>query len=285
MNATNLRDSLLTVHFSISAWEGRKQDKKATKEVADTHGTQSSVGRYHKDLLPGAVEHEKILSIRNGWRTWHYEQTLPWGDEGARVMRSAKFMDYGEGYRNWEAQWTHALQAFEVALPTLIAQAELRLNTLFNRADYPDADEIMKRFAVRLRTYPLPNGEDFRVMDGIPPEEVERLVAEAEDGINARLGDAVKDLWTRMHTVVSHMQAKLADPKGRFHDTLVSNVQDLVDLMPCLNLTNDPVLAQMGLDMADLSSHSPEALRSQVGVREAAAAKAAALVKRMGQYV
>jgi hypothetical protein len=36
---SNVRNSLLTVHFSISAWEARKQDKKATREVAVTHGT------------------------------------------------------------------------------------------------------------------------------------------------------------------------------------------------------------------------------------------------------
>lgn len=289
MNTTNVRSSLITVHFSISAWEARKQDKKATKEVAVTHGTDASVGRYHKDLLPGAVEHEKILKLRNAWRVAHYENTLPWGDEGARVMRSSSFLDYAAMYRTYKAQWDAALAEFFVVYPTLVAQAELRLNTLFNAKDYPDLPEVQRRFDVKLTNYPLPDTEDFRILDGIPPEEADRLVAEAVDGINARLNDAVRDLWARMHKVVTNMQERLSVPVGekggKFHDTLVSNVQDLLELMPKLNLTNDPEIAQMGRDMTALVAHPAETLRQSPDAREATRAKAAALAKRMAQYV
>lgn len=289
MTTSNVRHSLLTVHFSISAWEARKQDKKATREVAVTHGTDTSVGRYHKDLLPGAAEHEAILKLRNAWRVAHYENTLPWGDEGGRVMRSASFLDYAASYRTFKAQWDTALEEFFIVYPSLVAKAELRLNTLFNAADYPDVNAVRERFSVRLNTYPLPDVEDFRIIEGIPPEEADRLVAEAVEGINARLNDAVRDLWTRMHTAVSNMQARLSVPAGtkggKFHDTLVSNVQDIVDLLPKLNLTNDPAIAQMGRDLAQLVMHPAETLRISPDARAATQLKAAALVKQMAQYV
>lgn len=289
MNATSVRHQLLTVHFSISAWEARKQDKKATSEVAKNHTIDSKIGRYHKDLLPGAVEHEKILSIRNAWRVAHYANTLPWGDDGGRVMRSASFMDYAEVYRNFEGQWRAALTAFESAYPTLVAQAELRLNTLFNPADYPRVDQVMDRFRVKLNTYSLPDAEDLRILEGIPPEEAERLVTEAIDGINARLTDAVRDLWTRMHEVVSKMQERLAIPAGekggKFHDTLVSNVAELVELLPKLNLTNDPEIDALGKAMGQLVQVPAETLRTSPEAREVTRKKAAELAKRMAQYV
>src|SRR3972149_290002 len=105
---SNIRNQLLVVSLGISAWEARKQDKKATKEVADNHGTDSAVGRYHKDLLPAAAEHEAILKIRNAWRVWHYEHTLPWGDDAGRVLRSIDFLDYTEGHNEFKAQWDMA---------------------------------------------------------------------------------------------------------------------------------------------------------------------------------
>jgi hypothetical protein len=288
-NTSTVRHSLLTVHFSISAWEGRKQDKRASKEVATTHGTDSNVGRYHKDLLPGAVEHDEILKLRNAWRVEHYENTLPWGDEGSRVMRSASFLDYAAMYRTREGHWTRLLNKFEAAYPTLVAQAELRLNTLFDPKDYPPVDQVMQRFSVRLNTYPLPDVEDFRIIEGIPPEEADRLVAEAVEGINTRLNEAVKDLWARMHVVVTNMQERLAVPigakGGKFHDTLVGNVQDLLDVLPKLNLTNDPAIAQMAADMTHLVQFPAETLRQSPDARETTGLKAAALAKRMAQYV
>src|SRR5512143_3204328 len=102
---SSIRNTLICVSFGISAWEARKQDKKATREVADAHGTDSGVGRYHKDLLPGAEEHAAVLTHRNAWRMWHYENTLPWGDDGMRVLRSSAFFDYAENYRKYQDKW------------------------------------------------------------------------------------------------------------------------------------------------------------------------------------
>ena len=89
METTNVRHQLLCVQLNISCWEARRQDKKVNREVAEAHGTPTSVGRYHKDLLPDCEEHQAILKIRNAWRVWHYDQTLPWGNDGSRVIRSA----------------------------------------------------------------------------------------------------------------------------------------------------------------------------------------------------
>lgn len=287
MNVDHLqvKHSLLTVNFSISAWEARKQDKKATREVAEAHAVSSSVGRYHKDLLPEAPSHEAILKLRNAWRSWHYEQTLPWGDEGGRVMRSSSFMDYTAGFRERKDQWDAAVATFAAEYDSLVAQAELRLNTLFSRADYPDVSEVKRRFAVRLTTYPLPDANDFRLIEGIPTEEAQRLIAEAEAGINARVAEAVRDLWKRMHEVVSNMAQRLADPTQKFHNTLVSNIADMQAMVQRLNLTNDPEITRMSSAMAQLIEHGPETLRTAPEVRAATAAKAAELAHRMASYV
>lgn len=289
MNVTNLRHQLLTVSFSISAWEARKQDRKATQEVAKNHGTDARVGRYHKDLLPDATEHEAILKLRNAWRVRHYELTLPWGDDGGRVIKSAAFLDYAADYRTYKQQWDEALEAFFAAYPSLVAKAEMRLNTLFNANDYPPVEKIKDRFDVRLTTYPLPDAQDFRIIDGIPPEEADRLIEEATAGINARLGEAIRDLWTRMHEVTANMQQRLAAPigekGGKFHDTLVTNVQDLLQLLPKLNVTNDPEIAKIGEEMKGLAAHEPQVLRENPEAREATRKRAEALAKRMAQYV
>ncbi len=285
---SHIRNQLLCVGLSISCWEGRKQDRKATKEVADKHGTASSVGRYHKDLLPGAAEHEAILKIRNAWRVWHYENSLPWGDDSSRVMRSAAFFDYMEGYRDWKAQFEDACNTFYGAYDSLVARAEMHLNTLFDPTDYPVLEEVKRRFAVRMNVYPMPNADDFRVIDGIDPSEAEALRQQAISGLETQVSEALKDLWTRMHTVVTAMHSRLDIPHGakggQFRDSLVENIEDLLVRVPKLNLTNDPMINQLTDEMHQLIC-PPDVLRSNPDARVRKAAQAKALAARMAQYV
>lgn len=285
----NIRHQLLCVALNISCWEARRQDKKVNGEVAAAHGTSTGVGRYHKDLLPDAVEHQNILKLRNAWRVWHMENTLPWDNNGARVIRSASFLDYAAEYRAYKDKFETACEVFYRAYPTLVAQAEFKLNTLFDATDYPSVEFIKDKFSVRMTTFPMPNSEDFRIIEGIPPEEVERLQAEAVAGLNEQVTGAIKDLWGRLHGVVSAMSTRLevgADGKPcKFHDTLVSNIEDLLSKVPQLNLTDDPEITTMTNAMRELIGYSPATLREDMTVRSEISVKAKQLAERMACFV
>jgi len=287
--SSQIRNQLLCIALNISCWEARRQDKKVNTEVAAAHGTATGVGRYHKDLLPDAVEHQNILKLRNAWRVWHYENTLPWGNDGSRVIRSAAFLDYTTEYRAYKDKFNDACEAFYNAYPTLVAQAEFKLNTLFDPQDYPDVSLIKDKFRVSMTTYPMPNAEDFRIIEGIPPEEVERLRSEAVAGLNEQVTLAIKDLWGRLHTVVLAMQSRLelgTDGKPlKFHDSLVNNIADLLDKVPQLNLTGDPDITQMTQDMRELIAFGPATLREDMTARSEISQKARELAKRMACFV
>jgi hypothetical protein len=289
MTTHSIRNTLLVVGLNISAWEARRQDRKVNKEVADAHGTASTVGRYHKDLLPAATEHEAVLLIRNEWRRWYYENTLPWGDDSGRVIRSFDYLDFALESQSYEQRWNAAVKDFLAAYPTLVAQAELRLNTLFDPNDYPSVQEVKNRFGVRLTTYPLPDAEDFRIIEGIPPDEAERLCKVAVEGLEAHLNEAITDLWKRMFKVVAAMQEKLVvpigKPGGRFHDTLVDNISELVELLPRLNLTGSAEINAIADDMHELTRYPAEILRTSPEARDTTAARAAAIAERMKAYV
>jgi hypothetical protein len=286
---SQIRKQLLCLSFNMSCWEARRQDKKVNGEVAASHGTAAGVGRYNKDLLPDAAEHQAILKLRNAWRVWHYENTLPWGNDGSRVIHSMAFIDYTNEYRAYKHKFEQACEDFYARYPALVAEAEFKLNTLFNAADYPPVEIVKDRFDVRLNVYPMPNAEDFRIIEGIPQEEVERLRSEAVSGIEEQVTTAVKELWGRLHSVVTAMQARLetgTDGKPlKFHDTLVSNIEDLLDKVPQLNLTGDDAITTMTQDMRALIKHQPATLREDVQVRNEVAAKARALAKRMACFV
>lgn len=286
---SSLRNQLLIVTLNISCWEARKQDKKVSKEVAQTHAVSSAVGRYHKDLLPGADEHKAILKIRNAWRVWHADSTLPWGDNGARVIRSAAFLDYTTGYRGFKDLFDAACENFYVIYPKLVAEAEFKLNTLFDQQEYPSVQHIKDKFNASMTTYPLPNTDDFRIIEGISPEDADDLRTQALDSLNEQVTSAIKELWGRLHTVVSNMSERLKmgeDGKPlKFHDTLVENMRELLDRVPQLNLTSDPEIKRYSSEMQALLVHGAETLRNDITARSQVSVKASELAKRMACFV
>src|ERR1700758_1805880 len=79
--------------LSISMWSARKHDPEASEEIAFRHGARPDAGRYHKVLLPkeALAEIQKIVSEA---RQKHYFVTLPWGDDGYRVLPGAAYFDH-----------------------------------------------------------------------------------------------------------------------------------------------------------------------------------------------
>src|SRR5438270_10146005 len=79
--------------LSISAWSARKHDRDASEEIAARHGAQADAGRYHKVLLPkqALAEIQKIVSEARGE---HHFITLPWDDNGYRVLPAAAYMEH-----------------------------------------------------------------------------------------------------------------------------------------------------------------------------------------------
>ncbi len=51
-----------------------------------------------------------------------------------------------------------------------------------------------------------------------------------------------EDLWVRLKAVVAHMVERLNEPESRFHASLVTNICDLVDVLPRLNVNQDEEL-------------------------------------------
>jgi hypothetical protein len=111
------------------------------------------------------------------------------------------------------------------------------LNGLFREEDYPATEKLRKKFGVKLEVLPIPTGNDFRVQ--MSAEEQARVAREIDSNVRESLTRGTEDLWRRLRDVVSHMVDRLNEPESRFHATMVTNVFDLVELLPHLNVNND----------------------------------------------
>jgi hypothetical protein len=129
------------------------------------------------------------------------------------------------------------VESFLHVYPQYIEQVRPELNGLFREEDYPAADKLRRKFGVKLEVLPIPTGNDFRVQ--MSAEEQARVAREIDTNVRESLTRGTEDLWKRLRDVVSHMVDRLNEPESRFHATMVTNVFDLVELLPHLNVNND----------------------------------------------
>lgn len=288
----SLTDKAMLGRLTITQWTARKHDKKVSQEVADNHGASLDSGRYNKVLVSKAAL-ATLQSAANAARTFHYENTLPWATDGARILPAANFFAYSERMRALRAEFDAQVRTFTAGYPDFVADARTRLNGLFNAADYPSVREIERRFSFDVEILPMPDAGDFRVTLG--DDEAARIRADIQARCDAAVAGAVRDLWTRVHDAVKHMAERLRsytvdDATGKvsnpFRDSLVTNLRELADLLPRLNVTGDPDLDRMRERLCrELAPHDPATLRDNGAVREQVAKSAEDILAAMAGYI
>jgi len=274
---TSLADRALLVTLNISQWSARKLDKRETLDVAAKHGIRNDVARVNKSLLPGAASLAALQKITGEARTYFLANTLPWG-QVARICRSVNYMEFSRKLGDYKQLWETAAASFLQDYPALRHDAQRQLQGMFNADDYPSTSELARRF--RFETAFTPVGDDFRVSlgDDALKELREQLTAQ----ITANTDEAMREAWSRIHDVVAKAHERLSDPDNVFRDSLVENAVELCDILPGLNLTDDPTLEAMRIRLkGSLCAHTPGQLRVQPHKRAAVVDEMADMMAKM----
>jgi hypothetical protein len=244
MEHIGISTSAVLVDLGISTWTARKLDKKVSEEIDVTKGTTARAGNYHKKLFAGDSILDEMNKFVTQVRTYHYQVTLPWTDGGTRLLPMGKFMEYNTQIQTYEAEFNSYKQQFVDKYNEMVSSAAFTLGEMFNRADYPEPEEVMHKFNFKYDFSPVPQSGDFRI--DIESEGKNELIKNFEDKFEKRIAEAMKDAWVRLHECLSRMSERLdfanGETKKIFRDSLVDNAIELVDLLKSLNITKDPEL-------------------------------------------
>jgi len=283
MTLNGIQNKAMLVRLSISQWTARRYDRKVSDQVASDFAAKTDAGRYNKMLISqDAIG--RIARIVSGARDWHYTNTLPWQDDGQRILPAANYLDYTRKMSMFKSKFNDVVAEFIDAYPSLVESAKLRLGKMWVATDYPPVSVVKSKFGFDISVMPIPSGDDFRVC--INDSEVKRIRADIEASVHKSIHEAMTDLWTRLQTAVSNMAMRLSDKDAIFRDTLVGNLRDLVVLLPKLNLTDDPKLEAIRKDIeAKLVSVAPQTLRDNKEVRAQVASDAQDILDAMSGYI
>jgi len=273
ISAPSIASSAVLIDLSISTWTGRKLDKRASNDVTAQNNAAKGVANVHKKLLGDCAELDAVQKFAANARNAHYAMTMPWSDLGMRLCPTKKYID-GNGYERTmtelQTEFFRLTEAFLNAYDWEIQNAQLKLGALFSSDDYPSRDSLAAKFKFRFVAIPLPDAGDWRL--DIGNEAATAMREQYEKFYGDQLREAMADVWKRAHEALTKMSERLdyADDttKKVFRDTLVTNVQEIVDLLDTMNITADPAMteAHKRLDAA-MQGITPDALREDAYLR------------------
>ncbi len=276
---TSVTERAMLVSLSVSRWTGRKFDKRVTNEVNTRYGATDG-GRFNKILMVQDAL-TAINKIVNEARTFNYNNTQPYSDEGWRILPAANFAKHASKLREYHGAFDAAVDTLTDGWASFKAAEKQRLNGLYVDSDYPR--DIRREYGWKSSIRPLPSAGHLIV------DIADEALAEAREELNASLRAALyaghKDLYARLAEAIGHMADTLSESRADgkppiFRDTLVENVRELCALLPALDILGDPKLQAIRRTAEEkLLVISADTLRTDERAREQVARDAAAILQ------
>lgn len=280
----SISNAAMLVELNISVWTANKIDKDASRKVADDNRASSDAGQFRKNLMAGSHLRKEIADYAAGCRLWHNTRTMPWADRGPRLLPTSLFFDYKTEANARQAYFMNKREQFGREYPNLQRTAQNYLGDLYDPLDYPSLEEVMAKFDFRLVFSPVPDAGDFRI--DLPAQELVAMQEQYQAQADERVASAMQDQWDKLHKLVSGMSDKLVEPedgedKRRWHDTFITNAQEMCQMLTHLNVTRDPKLeeARRGLERA-IAGVEIDDIKADVDVREDVKGKLDAILKQ-----
>ncbi len=268
-----------TVTFSVT-------DKQATRETAEHHNSDITMGKYIKNIIPK----EKLEHLRktiNRVTPFVNTYTSPWLDGGWRLLPVELYERVEKGLRDINQEIEIALDNFCSNYEMSKEVAKNRLGSLFNPSEYPSTDEVRSKFGIDVFFNPIPTKDDIRIEAS--KEQIEEIKKRVEENSEKSLKSAMKHTWDRVFQALERLKERMSaeitinskgeEIKPRLFDSILGDIRELVELLPYLNIDNDPKLEDVRRKMEkEFAELSMETLREDGDMRKEVANKAEAII-------
>ena len=252
--ASRLSAKAVIATLNVGAWRTVKRHAAETAAENARHGLRDEARVDVKICAHPALE--AIAQLHAEARSEHYRLSLPAADKGLRLLPAARQFEHAAIMQDFAARISALVQTFLADYDAVRADAPKRLNGLYIASQWPSHDIVAAKFTFATRYLPVPDVGQWA-------EWMAEAAGAAQDELRERLADAVLKVAT-----------KLKDPKAIFRDTLVSNLAELLSLVPDLNLADDPSIAALAKQAGELVEHDAATLRDDPFARADIAQKA-----------
>lgn len=292
ISSHNLDKHAMLIDIDLHGWGANVKDAEISDRIAREEQSDKTLGRFTKTLCDGP-QIKAIRAIDSEIRKLYYTWTLPWKDKAWRLIESEKFFDFSEEVR--------ALQDKRQMQVNILLAQYLDLKELdkvrvanYKESDYPSLEKLRSRYRCEVHTDFLPDLDDIRTklrsheVDSIRKEQMEKELDKQIAARDERIKYGIKSVIARIQALVKTLADTLkaaGTEKGRFKDTLVDNIKDLLGTIPTLNITNDQELNDLAEEAKEqLTYYDGPTLREDYTTRQEIARRADAIYNKMSAY-
>lgn len=278
----SIQKKAVLVRMSIAKFDPRRKNREAVEEFAEKHQVDKKMHNATDALVPPEyIERHRQLSAQG--REIMDRFTLPWQDRGFRLCPIGQLNSLMDAITKLRSEWDAATNKFVQNYGYIVDEARIRLNGSFKEKHYPSQAEIKHRFDLAVDFCPVPERGHF-VVDTINESflaEMDAFEASKQD----RLAIAMQELRDRFVQRLGHLAEKCATygkdgKKSHFHETTLENLAELLDDIPKMLVSDDPVLVSAVQQAKSLiSGVDADAIRASEDTRKSIATRASDLLK------
>ena len=234
------------------------QSKTLTREAAKAHKADPKSVKGIVQKLESEVLADNT-SIMNRARSFLDERSLPWL-KGLRLVPLTNYNEVRKGLDKFSDEWNDSVAALLSQYDELRRDYLRRVNDLADEVEFPSRQKLEMGFRFGWTEMPLANPDDIRLKH-ISAKAVAEIKANISEQMETKLRSAQVEIVDRLKELILNLKEKTEDTDRRMFQSLIKNIEDAVDVLPSLNITNDPEINRLindvkskftGIDVDDL---------------------------------
>lgn len=213
-------------------------------------------------------EFRAVNRVKNSIRHYWQSVTLPYVESGVRLLKRSSVAEFSARLEAYAAELAEAVTELDNVYSELLDEAQRRLGSLYNPADYPAS--LREAFSVS-SDFPNLSAPDYLAQ--LSPElyqrERERVTARFTESVELAEQAFAAELLACVERITATLSGEVDGKPKIFRDSLVDNVNEFFERFRHLNIGSSAELESV-VNQAQqaLAGVTPLALRSSVHVRD-----------------
>ena len=277
----SLATSAVLVSVDVNVWSATKQDRGISDEVTHAKKADASAGRFVKNLLADDLFHKRLSNYRQTIYNWLKRNTFRWNNS-QDLLPVTNLEKFKTEFTEHETTFNKYLDDFVNNYTTIVSNMAFKQGDMFDRNDYPDAQEVRRKFGIRLYVAEVPT-QDWRcsISNDIADDLKQQYETQAKEIIDNVISQQIERLTDVMESIsyccdTSEVQdsktGEVKTKRRKIYGTTIEKAKDLCTIFEGFKPLNDERTEKLSIAVANLrktlSGVDSETIRDSDAVRD-----------------